>query len=253
MNVTLNAIEARVIGCLMEKSMITPEQYPLSLNALLNACNQKSSREPVMNLSESEVADALVALQRRYLVREKSGFGGRVPKYHYRLYNDEIGDFRFSPAERAVICLLLLRGPQTPGELRSRAGRMHDFDGVDAVERTLEDLARYEQGPFVTRLAREPGRREFRFAECFTAGSEAAAGSGAAAGSEAAAVAGASGGAAPERGAQDVSAATGGAVTAGAAASTDPDLTARITRLEQRVAALEAALTAITAGRNGDA
>ena len=248
MNVTLNAIEARVIGCLMEKSLITPEHYPLSLNALVNACNQKSSREPVMNLSEGEVADALVALQRRYLVREKSGFGGRVPKYHYRLYNDEIGDFRFAPAERAVICLLLLRGPQTPGELRSRAGRMHDFSGVEEVEQTLQDLAGYEQGPFVTRLAREPGRREARFAECFTAGRVATAGSAAADES-----------AQPARGAHgpgttDASADTGGGTaTAGATASADPDLASRVTRLEQRVAALEAALTAITAGRDRNA
>jgi len=241
MNVTLNAVEARVIGCLMEKSMVTPEQYPLSLNALVNACNQKSSREPLMNLSENEVAEALVALQRRYLVREKSGFGGRVPKYHYRLYNDEIGDFRFSPAERAVICMLLLRGPQTPGELRSRAGRLHGFGGVEEVERTLKDLAAYEQGPFVTRLAREPGRREARFVECFTAGSGAAAGTAQPAG------------AAREAAATDESAETGGgAVTAGSAAAADPDLAARMARLEHRVAALEAALTAGAAGRDSD-
>lgn len=174
MNVTLDPVEARVIGSLMEKSMTSPDHYPLSLNALTAACNQKSAREPVMSLTESRVAATLEALKRRYLVREQSGFGSRVPKFHYRLYNDEIGDFRFSGAEQAVICLLLLRGPQTPGELRSRAGRLHEFVDVTAVERTLEDLAGYEQGPFVRRLAREPGRRESRYAECFTAAGDAA-------------------------------------------------------------------------------
>jgi uncharacterized protein len=168
MNVELDPIEARVIGSLMEKSMITPEQYPLSVNALVNACNQKSSREPVLDLSERQVQDALEALRARYLVREKSGFGSRVPKYHYRLFNDEIGDFRFSPAERAVVCLLLLRGPQTAGELRTRTARMHAFSDVDEVEATLQALMDYAQGPFVVRLQRQPGRREERYAHLFS-------------------------------------------------------------------------------------
>jgi uncharacterized protein len=131
MNIQLDAIEARILGSLMEKSVVTPDQYPLSLNALVNACNQKSSRDPVMDLTEAEVQDAVDALRRRYLVREQSGFGSRVVKYHYRLGNDEIGGFRFSDAERAVVCLLLLRGPQTPGELRARSGRLHEFAGID--------------------------------------------------------------------------------------------------------------------------
>ena len=169
MNITLDPVEARVIGSLMEKSMITPDQYPLSLNALVNACNQKSSREPVMDLSERDVSDALEVLRKRFLVREKSGFGGRVPKYHYRLFNDEIGDFRFSPAERAVVCLLLLRGPQTPGELRARSGRMHEFADTAEVEETLEALMTSAHGPFVRRLGREPGRREARYTQLFTA------------------------------------------------------------------------------------
>jgi uncharacterized protein len=167
MNVELNPIEARIVGSLMEKSVVTPEQYPLSLNAVVNACNQKSSREPVMNLSEAQVQDALDTLKKRYLVREKSGFGSRVTKYHYRLYNDEIGDFRFSPAQRALICLLLLRGPQTPGELRTRSGRLHAFADVDEVEVTLTSLLETEHGPFVARLSREPGRREIRYAHRF--------------------------------------------------------------------------------------
>lgn len=174
MNVTLDRLEARVIGSLMEKSMTTPDQYPLSLNALTAACNQKSAREPVMSLTETQVTATVEALKRRYLVREQSGFGSRVRKFHYRLCNDEIGEFRFSEAERAVICLLLLRGPQTPGELRSRAGRLHEFADVTEVERTLEALAGYEQGPFVRRLARELGRRESRYAECFSAAGDVA-------------------------------------------------------------------------------
>lgn len=167
MNIALDAIEARVIGSLMEKSLVTPDQYPLSLNALVAACNQKSSRDPVMALGEADVQRTVDALQKRYLVREQSGFGSRVPKYHYRLFNDEIGDFRFSRPEQAVMCLLLLRGPQTPGELRSRAGRLFEFADVTDVESTLEALTAYEQGPFVVRLPREPGRREARYAHLF--------------------------------------------------------------------------------------
>lgn len=228
MNVELDPTEARIIGCLMEKSMVTPDQYPLSLNALVNACNQRSSREPVMNLSQRDVEEALRGLQQRYLVREKSGFGGRVPKYHYRLYNDEIGEFRFSPAERAVICLLLLRGPQTPGELRSRAGRLHEFADTEAVEGTLRALQEYPQGPFVVRLAREPGRREARYAELFSgAPADAVEAPGAPAGAAAQGPAGADPPPGPD------------ALSAGE----------RLDRLEQRVAALEAALTALAEGR----
>ncbi|MEZ5558095.1 MAG: DUF480 domain-containing protein [Pseudomonadales bacterium] len=167
MNIVLDRIEARVIGALMEKSMTTPENYPLSVNALVAACNQKSSREPVMNLSESTVQSTLDILAGKYLVRKEYGRGSRVARYHYLLYNAEIGDFRFSPAQRAVICLLLLRGPQTPGELRSRADRMHTFDDVADVIETLEDLMSCEQGPFVMAQPREPGRREVRYAHLF--------------------------------------------------------------------------------------
>lgn len=167
MNIELNAVEARVIGSLIEKSLTTPEQYPLSLNALVAACNQKSSRDPVMELDEASVQNAVDALKRRYLIREKTGYGSRVSKYHHRLYNDEIGDFRFDAQEMAVVCLLLLRGAQTPGELRSRAGRLYEFGDVAEVEATLQRLMSYEQGPFVVRLPREPGRREARFAHLF--------------------------------------------------------------------------------------
>jgi len=167
MNIVLDPIEARVIGSLMEKSMTTPENYPLSLNSLVAACNQRSSREPVMNLSESTVQSVLDVMIGKYLARRDYGQGSRVVRYRYQLYNAELGDFRFSPAERAVVCLLLLRGPQTPGELRSRADRMHAFDDVSDVVATLESLMRYEQGPFVAPLPREPGRREIRYAHLF--------------------------------------------------------------------------------------
>ncbi|MFU8815789.1 MAG: YceH family protein [Pseudomonadales bacterium] len=231
MNILLDPVEARVIGSLMEKSTTTPEQYPLSLNALVNACNQRSSRDPVMDLSEAEVQAAVDRLAKRYLVREKATFGSRVPKYHYRLYNDEIGDFRFSAAERAVVCLLLLRGPQTPGELRTRAARLHPFADVEEVEHTLERLSAYEQGPFVTRLSREPGRREVRYAHLF---------SGDVTDSHrphAAAPAPAERAPAPaERVGAD-----------------DDDVRQRLERLEQRVAALEAALEAILGGRHSGA
>ena len=168
MNIELDPIEARVIGSLIEKSLTTPEQYPLSLNALVNACNQKSSREPVMQLNDVTVQNTVDGLASRYLIRQKSGYGGRVAKYHHRLYNDEIGDFRFDDQEMAVVCLLLLRGPQTPGELRTRAARLCAFDDVAQVEAALQRLVDYEQGPFVVRLAREPGRREARYAHLFS-------------------------------------------------------------------------------------
>ena len=168
MRIELDPLEARVIGAMLEKEVATPEQYPLSLNALTSACNQKSSRDPVMDLDEATVQNAVDALKKRYLIREKTGYGSRVSKYHYRLYNDEIGDFRFDTQELALVCLLLLRGPQTPGELRSRAGRLCDFEDVAQVEAALERLMTYEQGPFVARLPREPGRRVARYAHLFS-------------------------------------------------------------------------------------
>lgn len=168
MDIQLTAIEARVIGCLLEKERTTPEQYPLSLNALTNTCNQKSSREPVMDLDESSVQETLDSLVRRGLVMNKSGFGSRVTKYQHRFCNTEFGTLKFSEAEIAVICVLLLRGPQTSGELRTRTERLHRFEDVPAVESALEHLQQREDGPFVTRLAREPGKREARYAHLFS-------------------------------------------------------------------------------------
>jgi len=168
MNINFSPREARVIGCLVEKQITTPEQYPLSLNAVLNACNQKSNRDPVMELTETEVQGLIDALSRKHLVIERSGFGSRVPKYQQRFCNTEFSVFQFTAQERAILCELLLRGPQTPGELRSRAARMAGFTTAEEVEQMLEGLARRESGPLVLRLAREPGRREARYVHLFS-------------------------------------------------------------------------------------
>jgi uncharacterized protein YceH (UPF0502 family) len=168
MNIQLTPLEARVIGCLIEKQITTPDQYPLSLNALVNACNQKSNRDPVLELEERTVQQTVDDLGRKHLVVEKSGFGSRVPKYQHRFCNTEYGTLKLDPQELAVACELLLRGPQTPGELRSRASRMAAFSDVSEVEAALTRLSERQDGPFVVRLAREPGRRESRYAHLFS-------------------------------------------------------------------------------------
>jgi uncharacterized protein len=168
MKIELTALEARAVGCLVEKQITTPEQYPLSLNALTNACNQKSNRDPVLELTDGAVQGLIDSLSRKHLILEKSGFGSRVPKYQQRFCNTEFSMFQFSPQERAIVCELLLRGPQTPGELRTRAARMASFADATEVEQALEALSSREGGPFVVRLAREPGRRDARYAHLFS-------------------------------------------------------------------------------------
>ncbi len=168
MKIELTAHEARIIGCLIEKQITTPDQYPLSLNALTNACNQKSNRDPVLDLDEQTVQRTVDELSRKHLVIEKSGFGSRVPKYQHVFCNTQFGSLKFTPQELAIVCELMLRGPQTPGELRGRASRMAPFTDVSEVEGALENLANREDGPFVAKLAREPGRRESRYAQLFT-------------------------------------------------------------------------------------
>ena len=163
---SLNALEARVIGCLLEKQVTTPEQYPMSLNGVTVACNQKTNREPVMELSDSEVQQTLDFLLKKHLIRTQSG--NRVMKYEHRFCNSEFGNLKFSPAELAVITTLLLRGAQTPGELRTRTNRMYEFADVTETEEVLNQLAVREDGPFVVRLAREPGKRESRFMHLFS-------------------------------------------------------------------------------------
>ena len=168
MNPQLSPHEARVIGSLIEKQITTPEQYPLSLNALVLACNQKSNRDPVLELTVQAVQELIDSLSRKHLVIERSGFGSRVPKYQQRFCNTEFSALQFTAPERAILCELLLRGPQTPGELRSRASRMAPFSDVTEIEAALNNLAQDPAGPRVVQLPREPGRRDSRYAHLFS-------------------------------------------------------------------------------------
>jgi uncharacterized protein len=162
MDVTLDPVEVRVLGSLIEKELTTPEYYPLSLNALVNACNQKSNRDPAMNLDEAQVSKALDTLRFKQFALV-SGSGGRVVKYRHAL----VEKFRFTPAELAVICELLVRGPQTVGELRTRGERMYRFTDLAEVEGILEELM--ERSPaMVARLPRQPGRKESRYCQLFS-------------------------------------------------------------------------------------
>ncbi|TVU61107.1 DUF480 domain-containing protein [Vibrio atlanticus] len=163
MNTILSPIEARIIGCLIEKEVTTPDHYPLTLNSLTAACNQKSNREPVLSLSESDVLDAVDGLIARRMVSDESSFNSRVNKYQHRFCNTEFGDLQFTEQERAIICCMLLRGAQTPGELRTRTGRLASFSDVKEVEATLENLAVREAGALVVKLPREAGKRESRY------------------------------------------------------------------------------------------
>jgi len=159
MNLQLTEVECRVLGALVEKEITTPEYYPLSLNALVNACNQKSNREPVTNLDESAVRQALHSLDGQSLVRSVSASDSRVTKYEHRLQEA----FNFYRHEIAILCVLLLRGPQTPGELRTRAERMHPFEDLSAVQSSIQHLMKREP-PLVKILPRQPGTKEARYA-----------------------------------------------------------------------------------------
>lgn len=167
MNIELTPLEARAIGCLIEKQITTPDQYPLSLNALVNACNQKSNRDPVLDLDERAVQEVVDGLVRKHMVIERAGYGSRVPKYQHVFCNTEFGSLKFTPLETAIICELLVRGPQTPGELRTRASRMSEVSDVSQVDAALQNLMTRPDGPFLTRLAREAGRRDSRYAHLF--------------------------------------------------------------------------------------
>jgi uncharacterized protein YceH (UPF0502 family) len=221
MNIRLSAIEARIIGSLIEKQVTTPDQYPLSLNALVNACNQKSNREPFMQLDEATVKAAVDGLQKRHFVVEKSGFGSRVPKYQQIFCNTEFGSLKFTPQETAIVCELLLRGPQTPGELRTRISRMAELPDPDIVEGLLEGLANRAEGALVMRLAREAGRRDSRWAQLFE---------------ELPAAAAAAATAQPPE---------DGAPRAANAGARPPDLAVRVAALESEVASLRAELEAL--------
>ncbi len=157
--VVLNDVEVRVLGALVEKDITTPDYYPLSLNALVNACNQKNNRDPVMSLDEEAVRQALHELQEKRLAGPAGGADSRVTKYEHRL--QEV--YNFDRREIAVLCVLLLRGPQTPGELRGRTERMYHFDGLDDVQSTLQHLIE-RQPPLAAMLPRQPGTKEARYA-----------------------------------------------------------------------------------------
>ncbi|MEH0688261.1 YceH family protein [Vibrio cholerae] len=168
MNIELTPLEARVIGCLIEKEVTTPDYYPLTLNSLTAACNQKSNREPVMTLSDSEVRDAVDSLIARRLVSDESGFNSRANKFQHRFCNTEFGDLKLTDQEKGLVCCLLLRGAQTPGELRSRTNRLAEFADVKEVEALLDSMASREEGPLVVKLPREPGKRESRYQHLFS-------------------------------------------------------------------------------------
>jgi uncharacterized protein len=165
MNMNLSLYEIRVIGCLIEKAITTPDQYPLSLNALVNACNQKSNRDPVLELKETAVQDTIDGLIKKFLISR--GYGSRVTKYQHRFCNSEFGTLQLSEKATGIICELFLRGPQTPGELRSRTERLCKFEDVNEVEAELASLMAREE-PLVVKLAREPGKRESRYAHLFS-------------------------------------------------------------------------------------
>lgn len=164
MDIDLNDQELRVLGALIEKELTTPEYYPLSLNALTAACNQKSNRHPVMNLTEDEVSEALMSLRDKKLAWQLSTAGGRVPKFEHNIRSL----FTFSNAEIAVLCVLMLRGAQTAGELKGRSERMYTFSNLQEVEETLKGLESREDGPFVKELTRQQGKREPRFIHLFS-------------------------------------------------------------------------------------
>ena len=163
----LSANQIRVIGCLMEKSVTTPEQYPLTLNALTNACNQKSSRDPVMSLTQGTVQHTVRILEGRHLLRIEDNFKRGTEKYSQRFCNTSFSELQFDPAQYALVCLLLLRGPQTPGELRARSGRLHEFADNRAVVESLDALNQLHGDPLVVLLPRTPGRKDAEYMHLF--------------------------------------------------------------------------------------
>ena len=207
MNFVLHENEVRVLGALIEKDITTPDYYPLSLNALVNACNQKNNREPVMTLDENSVRDALASLQEKRLAGPASSADSRVAKYEHRL--QEV--FNFDRREIAVVCVLLLRGAQTPGELRGRTERMYHFEALDDVVATLDRLAQRDT-PLVLVLPRQPGTKESRYMHLF----------------------------AGESGVASAPSAVSGTTVSSGAANVD-----RVTRLEEEVALLRQELSQV--------
>lgn len=167
MLLNLTANECRVIGCLMEKSIYTPDQYPLTLNALTNACNQKSGRNPVMSLNKGVVQHTARELSDKHLVHIEENFKNGVEKYTQRFCNTRFGDYQFDPPQFAIVCLLLLRGPQTPGEIRARSGRLHEFADNTAVVDALSSLLNGSD-PLIVKLPRTPGRKDSEYMHLFS-------------------------------------------------------------------------------------
>jgi uncharacterized protein YceH (UPF0502 family) len=222
--VDLSPVEIRVLGSLLEKQRTTPDAYPLTLNALRLACNQSTNRDPVVDYDEESIRDALDRLRRRGFTRLTSGHGSRAPKFRH-LLDDALGAAR---DELALLCVLMLRGAQTPGELKQRSERLHDFGDLSAVQVTLERLI--ERG-LAARLGRRPGQKEERYAQLLGEGEEADSARPAPGSSSTAA-----GASAP------APAASAPGTAALSAARDEDDLEARVERLEARVAALERAL-----------
>ena len=164
----LTANEVRVIGCLMEKSVTTPDQYPLTLNALTNACNQKSGRDPTMSLSQGTVQHTVRGLEERHCVRVEENFSRGVEKYTQRFCNSSYSELQLSTAEFAIVCLLLLRGPQTPGEIRARSPRLHEFADNSEVVEALTGLINHEGDPLAVKLPRTPGRKDAEYMHLFS-------------------------------------------------------------------------------------
>ena len=166
--ITLSTEQCRIIGVMLEKETTTPEQYPLSVNGITTGCNQKSNREPVMSLSDSDVQNSVDELAKMNQLMVDHKASGRVSKYFHLFCDTEFGSLKFTPQQRAIICVLLLRGPQTPGELRTRTNRLADFADVSEVEVALEQLQNLNSQPLVKKLAREPGKRESRYVHLFS-------------------------------------------------------------------------------------
>lgn len=169
MDICFSQNEARVVGCLLEKEVTTPDQYPLTLNALMTASNQKSNREPVLSLDEATVLDTVEELKSKRFIQEvTAGQGSRVAKYQHRFCNTEFSTFQFTKQEKAALCVMLLRGPQTPGEIRTRTNRLCDFADVKEAEAVLDGLAEHAKGPYVVKLPKETGKRDFRYMHLFS-------------------------------------------------------------------------------------
>jgi len=166
--VVLTPLEIRVLGCLVEKEATIPDNYPLSLNALTNACNQKTNRNPLMNLAEHTVQSAIDSLVKKTLVASRSGAGERVAKYAHRLHDRLNPDYDFARDELAPMCELMLRGPQTLNELRTRCARIHEYADTEELAAVLERLEKRPERPYVKHLARRPGQKEARYAQLLT-------------------------------------------------------------------------------------